>query len=125
MVSDEALSEAITQAMAKQVLGSLSDEHKEAYLSKAVAQTLKSFTVTYKIHEVVTARANEIVKEMLEKPHWQEQLHAAIRTGMEQYLSQLPVAVASMLTEVFHGKDGYGSYGGLILKHMHKEGKKV
>lgn len=120
-ISDTDLNAAIATTVAQQILGSLEQKHRDAFLEKSIATALKDWSVRSTIEKIVAARAAEVVEEILKEPAWTARVKAAVKQGVEAYLKILPTATAQMLAEAFHGKEGERSYDlapGIIRKYL-------
>ncbi len=125
LISDKQLSDAIATTVAKQILETITQEHRDAMLMKSITEALKSWQVNHKIEDIVAKRAGEVAEELLQDNLWGDRIIAAVQDGFDLYIQVLPQAVKESLVEAFHGKERSGSYGdareGLVLKHLRVE----
>lgn len=120
-MTDQALDAAITRTVAEKIIGSLDEEHRAAFLTKAVEKALKDYSVKMAIENAVAAKALAVATELLAGGEWSKAIRAAVLEGFGVYIKALPAAVTAGLSEMMHGKDGGDTYSrapGAILKHL-------
>lgn len=123
---DEGIKTAIHATIAKEVLGALDTEHRDALLQSAIAETIGGWSFRNHVEKVVAARAEEIATQLVHTEEWSSRIENAIRLGFDDYLRYLRTAVAKSVQNNMHGElhEGYRSVSaGDILKHWPKEAK--
>ena len=93
---------------------------REAFLTKSITESLKDFSISHKIKELVSNKASEVARQVLETDEWVERIRECVEQSLEAYLKVLPEAILSAVLESFHGKSGdsYSRAPGTILAHL-------
>lgn len=110
-ISDEALDRAVSQVLAKDIIGMLDTEHRNAFLERALQKALNGYTLTNEIEKIVSERAQQIAKELAIAEDWTARITQAIQEGFNHYIKQLPGAVTHLLCDEMHGNESKGGYG--------------
>jgi len=112
---------AIFEVVAARIVDSLGDAKGRDILTAGVASALTSYTFTSAVEKLVTNRAIEKVRAILESGAFDEAILAAIRDKMSDFMELLPAALPNALMTMFAGEEGSGGYGrgpGVLFKSI-------
>lgn len=126
MVDEKKLNDVIATTVAKQILETISQEHRDAMLERSITEALKSWSVKHKIEELVAERASVVAAEVIASQAWYGRIREVVVQSIEHYLTHLESAVVLAIEEMMHGKDdgdSYRRFPGIILKHFLKHRK--
>ena len=100
-MNETAITEAIHASVAKTILEGLDTEARDAILQKSITAAICDYKFRHRIEDVVAAK-------LVEAEDWESRITEAIRSGFEDYLSSLRVAIPGVIALSLHGKDGNG-----------------
>lgn len=119
-MTDQDLQQAVSKTIAEKIVASLTEEHRAAYLTRAVTAALNSYDVKHAVEKAVAAKASEVALELVKQGKWADEIKATVVMVMGQYVAALPEAVKKTLIEALHGKQGanYERDAGLIFRNL-------
>lgn len=123
MLSEEAMNKVLSQTIAKQLLESLGDEDREAFLARGIEAALKDYHVKQAVQEVVAAEARRRAEMLMKTERWGQRVAQAVEKGVQRVVDRLPAAFEAMIIEGMCGTDGTYGRGGKLLEHLRRQDK--